>query len=161
MATVEHQHGSYTISDDPSRLDANAIWDFMDSSQGIPISSLERALANSLCIGAYGSAGNQVGLLRLITDFATFCFVTDLFVHVDHRYQGLSKVMIAAALSHPRLRAVPRWSVMAGDAHELFASAGFTTIARPGHHMERRRRVSHIEAETPKLNDKEFCLGYN
>jgi hypothetical protein len=64
MGIVEHQHGSYMISDDPSRLDLNAIWDFKDgadSSKSNSINSLERALAYSLCIGAYSMAGNQVG----------------------------------------------------------------------------------------------------
>jgi N-acetylglutamate synthase-like GNAT family acetyltransferase len=164
MAIVEHQHGTYTISDDPSRLDLNAIGEFIDrahSSENMSIGSLERALANSLCIGAYAGAGNQVGLLRVISDFVTFCFLSDLFVHVDHRQQGLSKVMIAAALSHPRLQGVSRWSLIAPDARELFASAGFSAIARPEQHMERVRQAVQTAHAASKATEKEFCLGYN
>jgi N-acetylglutamate synthase-like GNAT family acetyltransferase len=164
MGTVEQQHDSYTISDDPSRLELNEIWDFMDwghSPKNMSIGTLERALANSVYIGAYSSVGNQVGLLRLVTDFATLCFLTDLFVHVDHRQQGLSKIMISVALSHPRLQGVSRWNVIAPDAQELFASAGFSPITRPEQHMERVRSAGQKVRGISKTNDKEFCRGYN
>jgi N-acetylglutamate synthase-like GNAT family acetyltransferase len=164
MGITQHQHGTYMISDDPSRLDLNTIRDFMDevhSPKTISLDGLERALANSLCIGAYSSVGNQVGFVRLVTDFATLCFLSDLFVHVDHRQQGLSKAMIAVALSHPRLQGVSRWSLITPDAQELFASAGFSAITRPEHHMERVRHAAQKVRGISRVNEIKFCLGYN
>ncbi len=68
--------GSYTISDDASRLDLRAMHDYLRRSywsEEIPFEVVERAARGSLCIGAYDATGAQIGLARFISDFATFC----------------------------------------------------------------------------------------
>ena len=68
--------GAYEISPDPTRLDVAAIHAYLTRSYwspGIPIGIVERALRQSLCFGIYESAGGaQVGLARVVTDYATF-----------------------------------------------------------------------------------------
>jgi GNAT superfamily N-acetyltransferase len=132
--------GSYTVSDDPERLDLRAIHDYLRRSYwspGIPFEVVERAVRGSLCIGAYDGDGKQVGLVRCITDYATFCYVSDVYVLEDHRGQGLSKAMLALATDHPMLRGLRRWSLVTADAHGLYRQFGFTPVAQPERHMER------------------------
>lgn len=132
--------GSYTISDDPARLDVRAIHAYLTRSYwspGIPFEIVERAVRNSLCIGAYDAAGAQVGLVRLVSDQATFCYVGDVYVLEEHRGHGLSKAMVAMAVDHPLLQGLRRWSLVTADAHGLYRQFGFTPVAQPDRHMER------------------------
>ena len=136
----ERTIASYTISDDPARLDLRAIHAYLSRSYwsaGIPFELVERAVKSSLCIGAYDSAGAQVGFVRLISDCATFCYVCDVYVLEDHREKGLSKAMLAMAIDHPKLQGLRRWSLVTADAHGLYRQFGFKAVAHPERHMER------------------------
>jgi GNAT superfamily N-acetyltransferase len=132
--------GTYTISDDPSRLDLQAVHAYLQRaywSEQIPYEVIERAVQGSLCIGAYDSKGAQVGLARFISDYATFCYVCDVYVHEEHRGQGLSKAMMKMALEHPKLQGLRRWNLVTRDAHGLYRQFGFGPIAHADRYMER------------------------
>ena len=108
-------------------------------------------MRGSLCIGAYDANGVQVGLTRLISDYATFCYVCDVYVLEAHRGRGLSKGMMAMAVEHPRLQGLRRWSLVTADAHGLYRQFGFVSLAHPERYMERTVADIYIrmaEAET-------------
>jgi len=132
--------GSYVLSDDPARLDPVVIHGFLRGAywcENISAEVVERAIRGSLCIGAYDERGAQVGLVRLITDYATFCYVCDVFVLDGHRGHGLSKAMMHMAMTHPKLQGLRRWHLLTRDAHGLYARFGFAPTAHPERHMER------------------------
>jgi GNAT superfamily N-acetyltransferase len=132
--------GSYTVSDDPARLDLKAMHAYLQRaywSEQIPYEVLERAVRGSLCIGAYAATGAQVGLARFISDYATFCYVCDVYVLEEHRGHGLSKAMMAMATEHPKLQGLRRWTLVTNDAHGLYRQFGFTQVARIERYMER------------------------
>jgi GNAT superfamily N-acetyltransferase len=133
-------HGAYTLSDDPARLDLAAMHAYLRRaywSEQIPFEIVARAARGSLCIGAYDASGAQVGLVRLVSDYATFCYVCDVYVLEEHRGRGLSKAMMAMAIEHPRLQGLRRWSLATNDAHGLYRQFGFTAPAHPERYMER------------------------
>jgi GNAT superfamily N-acetyltransferase len=136
----ELPHNDYLVSDDPARLDVNAVHVFLAASywaQGIPREVVERSLKNSLCFGAYTAARAQVGLARVISDYATFAWLADVFVLDAHRGHGLSKALMRAVLSHPRLQGLRRFQLVTRDAHNLYAQFGFTPLAHPARQMEK------------------------
>lgn len=136
----EGRVGAYVVSDDPARLELGVIHAFLSRaywSERIPLDIVERAIRGSLCIGAYEDGGGQVGLIRLISDYATFCYVCDVFVLEAHRGHGLSKAMLHMAIGHPRLQGLRRWQLVTLDAHGLYAQFGFGPPAHPERHMER------------------------
>ncbi len=137
---MEHPHGPYLISDDPARLNVTAIHAYLRHeywSRNIPLDVVQRAVAGSLCIGAYDAAGHQVGLARFISDFATFCYICDVYVLEPHRGHGLAQAMLAMADQHPKLQGLRRWNLVTRDAHGLYAKSGFKSIAHPERQMER------------------------
>jgi GNAT superfamily N-acetyltransferase len=140
----ELPHGDYLLSDDPSRLDLDVIHGYLARESywagDIPRDIVERAVRNSLCIGAYASAGFQVGLARLVTDYATYAWLCDVFVVESHRRHGLGKALIQAVVAHPRLQNLRRIALATRDAHGLYAQFGFTPLATPQTHMERRNQ---------------------
>ena len=143
----EAQRGEYVVSTDPARLDAAAIRDYLARSywaREIPLEVVRRSLAHSLCFGLYrrpsadGTAGGeaQVGLARVISDFATFAYLCDVYVLEAHRGRGLSKWLVEAVLAHPDLRGLRRFCLATLDAHGLYARYGFQVTAHPDRWME-------------------------
>lgn len=138
---LEHRHGPYLISDDPARLDATAIHAYLTRSywsENIPLETVQRALHGSLCIGAYTEAGGQVGLVRIISDHATYAYLCDVYVLEEHRGHGLSKAMLALTLRHPKLQGLRSWSLRTRDAHSLYTRFGFKSLEHPESYLTLR-----------------------
>jgi GNAT superfamily N-acetyltransferase len=136
----EWQRGEYTISTDNKRLDIRRIHDFVSNqsywAKGRAIETVQRALDNSLNFGLYKD--NQlIGFARVVTDYATFAWIADVFVLSEHRGQGLSKWMMEVILSHRELQGFRRWVLATRDAHGLYARFGFIPLHRPERWMER------------------------
>ncbi|HTX65441.1 MAG TPA: GNAT family N-acetyltransferase [Opitutaceae bacterium] len=139
---VETTHDGYLISDDPARLDVAAIHAYLTRSywsEGVPRDAVEQALRQSLCVGLYAPDGGQVGLVRVVTDYASFAWVCDVYVLEPHRGRGLSKAMLQAVMAHPRLQKVRRLTLATRDAHGLYEQFGFTPVATPANQMEKRQ----------------------
>ncbi|EOD54551.1 GNAT family N-acetyltransferase [Aeromonas molluscorum] len=128
------------ISDDKGRLDVPLIHQFLSQEAywclGIPLSTVQRSINHSLCVGGY-LAGQQVAFARVITDHATFGYLSDVFVLPAHRGQGHGKALIQAILAHPALQGLRRISLATSDAHALYSGFGFQAPARPATLMER------------------------
>lgn len=138
--TEEWQKGEYLISTDKLRLDLEVIYDFLSHksywAQGRSLEVIKRGIENSLNFGIY-QEGKQVGFARVVTDYATFAWLADVFVLEEHRGQGLGKWLIEVMLSHPRLQGFRRWALATKDAHELYRNFGFDELNRPERWMER------------------------
>ena len=129
----------YTISTDPTRLDVAAIHAYLSRSywaEGIPLATVAESLAHSLCFGLFDPQGAQVGLARVITDWATYAYLCDVYVLEDHRGRGLSKRLMEAVLAHPDLQGLRRFTLATRDAHGLYAQYGFKPLRSPDRHME-------------------------
>ena len=100
---------------------------------------VQKCIENSLCFGAYDE-GRQVGFARVISDFATFAYLADVFILESHRGRGLSKLLLREIMEHPDLQGLRRLTLVTRDAHELYRQFGFTELARPGNYMEIVRR---------------------
>jgi len=138
-AVLSRAHGEYTLSDDPARLDLLAMHRFLVSAywcEGIPLETLARAVQTSLCLGAYAAEGAQVGLTRCVSDYATFCWVCDVYVLPAHRGRGVARALMEFVRAHPRLQGLRRWSLVTRGAHALYRASGFGALAHPERHME-------------------------
>jgi len=136
---MDRQHGEYTISTDKTRLDIRLIHSFLDSSywaEGRSVETIRRSIDNSLAFGIY-KGDQQVGFARIITDYATFAWIADVFVIEEHRGQGLSKWLMDVIISHEELQGFRRWVLATKDAHDLYRRFGFTELTRPERWMER------------------------
>lgn len=136
----EWQRGEYSISTDRNRLDIPVIHDFISNqsywAQGRPLETVQRSLDNSLNFGLHEN-DRQIGFARVVTDYATFAWIADVFVLPEHRGQGLSKWLMEVILSHPDLQGFRRWVLATKDAQSLYAGFGFIALHRPERWMER------------------------
>jgi GNAT superfamily N-acetyltransferase len=99
-------------------------------SPGIPLATVERAIANSLCVAVF-HAGQQVAMARLLTDFATHAYLADVYVLEEHRGNGLSKAMLAHLQARPDLQGLRRWMLFTRDAHALYEQFGWRRTQHP------------------------------
>ena len=136
---TEWQRGAYTISTEKSRLDLEVIHRFLDTSywaQGRSVETIRRSIENSVSVGIFKSV-EQVGFARVITDYATFAWIADVFILEEHRGKGLSKWLMEVIVTHPELQGFRRWVLATKDAHELYRKFGFGELKLPERWMER------------------------
>lgn len=137
---------AYEVSTDARRLDVGAIHAFLSTSYwspGIPLEVVQRAAANSVCVGAY-AASEQVGFARMVTDKATFAYLADVYVLEAHRGRGLSKRMLGALLELQELQGLRRMMLATRDAHGLYESFGFTQLSNASRFMERHNPNAYV-----------------
>jgi N-acetylglutamate synthase-like GNAT family acetyltransferase len=128
---VVMEMGRFLISTDRSKLDVDVIHRFLARSywaEGIPRQTVMRSIDNSLCFGVYDNA-RQIGFARVISDFATYAYVADVFILGPYRGRGLGKELMASIMAHPDLQGLRRWSLGTRDAHGLYAQFGFKPVA--------------------------------
>lgn len=129
------------VSTDDARLDVDVIHGFIATSYwapGMPRVVLERALRNSLNFGLYHADGTQVGFARVITDRATYAYLSDVFVLEAHRGRGLGKFLVACVTECHALQGLRRFALLTRDAQTLYAPFGFGAFSGTSAYMEIR-----------------------
>ena len=134
----EEKRDAFVITTDPSRLDAAAIYAYLSRvywANTRSRSAVERSLKNSLCFGLYEGA-RQIGLARVISDYATFAYLCDVYVLEAYQGKGLGTWLMKAVMAHPDLQGLRRWLLATRDAHGLYRKVGFTELQSPERWME-------------------------
>jgi GNAT superfamily N-acetyltransferase len=144
--------GPYLISTDPARLDLDAIFAYLSGrsywARGRPRDQIVRGIENSLPFGVYRD-GRQVGFARIVTDYATFAWLADVFVLDSERGRGVGKWLVETIVSHPELREVRRWLLATRDAQELYRRFGFREIEQPQFYMHK------LDLEAPQTTGRD------
>lgn len=144
MLQLEQRRGEYTLSTDKSRLELARLHDYLSNTaywaQGRSLETVLKSIEHSLCFGIYAEGGRQVGFARVVTDYATFAWLCDVFVLEAHRGKGLGKWLVEAVVSHPELQGIKRTLLATRDAHELYRRYGsFEGLPAPERWMVRVR----------------------
>lgn len=139
MNKLSLQKNEFYISTDKSKLDIDAIHDFLSTKAywclNIPKDKVRISIENSLCFGLY-ETGSQIGFARVITDFSTIAYLGDVYILEEYRGKGLSKWLMETILSFPELQGLRRWILLTGDAHELYRKYGWTDLVDSSKWME-------------------------
>ncbi|MBI3519490.1 MAG: GNAT family N-acetyltransferase [Bacteroidetes bacterium] len=122
------QIGMFLYSTDKSKLNLDYIHHFLSKesywAKNIPIDIVKQSIDGSLCFGVYHS-GRQIGFARVITDYATFGYLADVFIDRDYRGQGLSKELMKFIMEQDVIKKLRRFMLATLDAHSLYAQFGF------------------------------------
>ena len=129
----ERNRDRFIISTDPSRLDVDAITDMLSRAywaQGRTSDVVARYIQHSLTFGVYDGA-HQIGLARVVSDYTTFAWLCDVFIHEDYRGRGLGKWLMETIHRHPDLQGLKRWMLATKDAHDLYRQFGWVPLEPP------------------------------
>lgn len=130
---LEVHRDNFTISTDFDRLDVDAITDLLSHAywaQGRTREMIARYLQHSLTFGLFDGS-LQIGLARVVSDYTTFAWLCDVFIHEDYRGQGLGKWLLETIHSHPELQGLRRWMLATKDAHGLYKQFGWVPLEPP------------------------------
>jgi GNAT superfamily N-acetyltransferase len=135
----EFKRGEFLVSSDPARMDLVWIHDYLANesywAKDLPFQIFQSSIENSLCFGIYQKTA-QVGFGRVISDYATFAFLADVFIDDKYRGQGLGKWLVESILAYPELQGLRRWMLFTRDAHGLYEQYGFSPLTHPEKVME-------------------------
>lgn len=134
------QNGEYTISTDKNLLQVDAIHKFLsEESYWAKERTREQtttAIENSLCFGVYAGE-QQIGFARVVSDYATFAYLGDVYIAEEFRGRGLSKWLMETIIAYPDLQNLRRWILATKDAHSLYEKFGFHALKFPERWMEK------------------------
>lgn len=143
MQTVLPLHeatfGAYTFSTDPMRIDTDwAIEALLGTYWGKHRTAgmIRESFQHSLVCGLY-KCNRQVGLTRIITDYATFAYLCDVYLDSAERGNKVGTWMVDQTLDLPHMPKLRRWVLFTQDAQDLYRKFGFENPAYPERVMER------------------------
>jgi GNAT superfamily N-acetyltransferase len=130
----------YEISTDPARLDVELIHQWLSRDAywalGRSREKLDQAIAGSLNLGVYrSSSAAQAGYARVVTDYATFAWLCDVYVARADRGKGLGTALAAAVRDQLAPYDLRRILLVTADAHGVYAKVGFEPLAQPAKWM--------------------------
>jgi GNAT superfamily N-acetyltransferase len=138
----EYAADGFTYSSDRTKIDIAYVHRIVSTqlywAKGIPFDTVKRSVENSLSFGIYTN-GQQVGFARLVTDYATFGYLADVFVDEQYRGRGLSKTLMEFIFGIDELKVFRRMVLVTRDAHTLYERYGFTSLKTPDTYMELHR----------------------
>ncbi|MCH7336267.1 GNAT family N-acetyltransferase [Acinetobacter sp. NIPH 2699] len=132
-----------------SDFDISLIHEYLQGSywsQEIPYAVVEQAITHSFCMGAFLGT-QQIGFARLITDYATFAYLADVFVLDTYQKQGVGKALIAQLMQQVNAMDLRRVLLATRDAHSLYARYGFSALGNPQKFMEIARPNMYVNAK--------------
>ena len=139
---IERERSGLILSTNRQRIDVEAVHGMLVPTHwggGLTRERLERAIENSISVGVYDGA-RQLAFARVVTDLATYAYVTDVIVAEVARGEGIGTWMIEAIVEHPDLQGLRRIALLTRDARELYERFGFTTEPPASVYMELRTR---------------------
>lgn len=73
----------------------------------------------------------------MVTDYATFAYLADVYIEEAHQGKGLSKWLMKEIHDHPSLQGLRRILLATKDAHGLYKKFGYTELDNPSVFMEK------------------------
>ncbi len=142
MTPLVINYKEYTITTDKTLMKPQDIHKWLSEESywaaGIPFETFKTSFEHSFCIGTLYN-DQQIGFARLVTDYAVFGYLADVYVEETHRGKGLSKKMIEIIMNLDWVKGLRGIKLGTRDAHGLYEQFGFTVCTHPERIMEVNR----------------------
>ncbi|MBG86277.1 MAG: GNAT family N-acetyltransferase [Verrucomicrobiales bacterium] len=118
----------FIVTDERNRIDAQRTGELLRATSWAderPQDVVERCIQTSLNFGMFAGE-RQVGYARLVSDFVTQAYLSDVVIEEALRGKGLGSWLLECILNHPDLNTC-RIDLVTADAHEFYRKHGFGT----------------------------------
>ncbi len=116
----------FWLTDDQSVVDMEFVGESLRTTYWAkvrPQDIVEESVRASVMLSLF-DRDRPVGFTRIVSDFVTFAWICDVFVHADYRGRKLGEWMFVCALEHPAAD-VTQKLLATLDAHGLYEKFGF------------------------------------
>ncbi|MEM6160178.1 GNAT family N-acetyltransferase [Erwinia sp. P6884] len=135
LAIQEWHKEDYLISTDKTKLDISAIHRYLTRSTwagGIDEETVVNSVQHSLNFGVFYQ-GSQIGFARVITDYATFAYLCDVYILEEHQGNSLGRWLMTCFHAHPVFAHLRRILLFTTTASWLYEKFGYEPVNRPGY----------------------------
>ena len=119
---------SFLFSTDKQKLQIEIIHYYLSKesywAKNIPVEIVKKSIEGSLCFGIYENT-KQIGFARVITDYATFGYLADVFITKEYQGKGIGKELVKFIMEQTIIKNLRRFMLATLDAHSLYAQFGF------------------------------------
>ncbi len=84
---------------------------------------VEAVIANSICFSVF-RGDEQVGFVRVVSDYVSMSWVADMVIKDGYQGQGLGLWMMECVMNHPRFENT-QFALQTEDAHQFYEKLGF------------------------------------
>ena len=129
-AIHEWRKNNYLVSTDREKLDMQAVHQYLTRStwaKGIDPETVAASTENSLNFGIYHNE-SQIGFARLITDYATFAYLCDVYVLEEYQGDGLGRWLMECIHEHPVFERLRRIMLFTTTAPWLYEKFGYEPV---------------------------------
>ncbi len=124
---MEIQKGEYLITDDKCTIDIdfvvnglhNTYW-AEERTKEVIVKSIENSIFISLL-----KRKKQIGFARIVTDYATFAWIADVYIAPEYRGNDLGKFLVENTVDHEAIRDLRLRLLKTRDAYGLYEKYGF------------------------------------
>jgi len=123
---MEWHKDNYIITDDKNVVDIDFVAAELNKTywaEGRSREMVEESLKHSVMFSML-DGDKMIGFARVVSDYSTFAWLCDVYVHPDYRGNGLGVWLMECVYTHPSTRV--RLNLLATkDAHGLYEKFGF------------------------------------
>lgn len=115
---------------DPARVDRDQVFAWLRETYWSPNlrrDVFEIGFTNSVIIGAY-DGDRIVGFARVISDKATFAWLSDVYVDASYRGRGIGREMVRQLMALPDFKTLRRWCLATLDAQGVYKALGYQDV---------------------------------
>tara|TARA_B110000211_G_scaffold223011_1_gene272385 strand:- start:4939 stop:5358 length:420 start_codon:yes stop_codon:yes gene_type:complete len=126
MAT--YSKGDYHIYDDRNKIQLDKVESLLKKSYWANernIDTIKVSISNSICFSVFYKE-RQIGFGRVVTDFSSVAYISDVIIASEHRSKGLGKWLVETMVYDSRWKGVFQLLVT-DDAHSLYERFGFSS----------------------------------
>lgn len=126
------ENGNFRVTTHQDDQDITAIHAYLTRSswaKGIDIKTVEDSVRGSLNFGLF-EKDQQIGLVRVVTDGATFGYVCDVYILEDWQKLKLGRWLMECCQSHPTMQRLRHIMLVTSTAPWLYEKVGYTPVNR-------------------------------
>ena len=127
------------ISTDKHKINIAFVHEYLSTksywAKDVPLSVVQKSIENSLCFVMLKNE-KQIGFARMITDYATFSYLCDVFIAPTEQGNGYGIALMKFIDAYPDLQNLRRIMLATADAHSLYEKFGYKPLSMPERIME-------------------------
>jgi GNAT superfamily N-acetyltransferase len=136
-AVITTRPDGLTLDTDPARIDLDRVHNWLSTDAfwalGRSRETVARSIEHSLVFGVYArDTGEQLAFARVVTDYATFGWLCDVYVAREARGRGIGTWLAESVVEEVKPLRLKRLLLSTLDAHQVYARVGFSTLTDPG-----------------------------